>query len=253
MDAMNQIDLKGKTAVVTGGARGIGKAIVERLLLSGANCVIWDQDVDEATRWVHQLPEPGQVRVQKVDLTSMDSVAQAVQALEKDQVQVEIVVNNAGIAGVSQPLWECSCDEWREVIELDLIAVFHVCKSLIPSMMARKRGKIINIASIAGKEGNPNASHYSAAKAGVIGLTKSLGKELATSGVRVHCVAPAVIETDILKQVSQEHIDYMVSKIPMQRVGQPHEVASLVAWLASEDCSFSTGAVFDISGGRATY
>ena len=166
---------------------------------------------------------------------------------------MDIVVNNAGIAGVSQPLWECSCDEWREVIELDLIAVFHVCKSLIPSMMARKRGKIINIASIAGKEGNPNASHYSAAKAGVIGLTKSLGKELATSGVRVHCVAPAVIETDILKQVSQEHIDYMVSKIPMQRVGQPHEVASLVAWLASEDCSFSTGAVFDISGGRATY
>ncbi len=250
---MNQIDLKGKTAVVTGGARGIGKAIVERLLLSGANCVIWDQDVDEATRWVRQLPEPGEVRVQKVDLTSMDSVAQAVQALEKDQVQVEIVVNNAGIAGVSQPLWECSCDEWREVIELNLIAVFHVCKSLIPSMMARRRGKIINIASIAGKEGNPNASHYSAAKAGVIGLTKSLGKELATSGVRVHCVAPAVIETDILKQVSQEHIDYMVSKIPMQRVGQPHEVASLVAWLASEDCSFSTGAVFDISGGRATY
>ena len=133
------------------------------------------------------------------------------------------------------------------------MAVFHVCKSVIPSMMAKKSGKIINIASIAGKEGNPNASHYSAAKAGVIGLTKSLGKELATSGVRVHCVAPAVIETDILKQVSQEHIDYMVSKIPMQRVGQPHEVASLVAWLASEDCSFSTGAVFDISGGRATY
>jgi NAD(P)-dependent dehydrogenase (short-subunit alcohol dehydrogenase family) len=253
MDAMNQIDLNGKTAVVTGGARGIGKAIVERLLASGANCVIWDQDVNEATQWVHQLPEPSKVRVQKVHLTSMDSVAHAVQALEENHVQVDIVVNNAGIAGVSKPLWECSFDEWREVIELDLIAVFYVCKSLIPSMMARKRGKIINIASIAGKDGNPNASHYSAAKAGVIGLTKSLGKELATSGVRVHCVAPAVIETDILKQVSQEHIDYMVSKIPMQRVGQPHEVASLVAWLASEDCSFSTGAVFDISGGRATY
>ncbi len=189
----------------------------------------------------------------QVDLADSSSIDRARDWTIEQAGHVDIVVNNAGIAGVSKPLWECSIQEWKEVIDLDLMAVFLVCRALVPGMLDREFGRIINIASIAGKEGNPNASHYSAAKAGVIGLTKSLGKELSGSMIRVNCVAPAVIQTDILKQVSQEHIDYMVSKIPMQRVGQPEEVAALVAWLASDECSFSTGAVFDISGGRATY
>ncbi len=188
-----------------------------------------------------------------MDLADSSSIDRARDWTIEQAGHVDIVVNNAGIAGVSKPLWECSIQEWKEVIDLDLMAVFLVCRALVPGMLDREFGRIINIASIAGKEGNPNASHYSAAKAGVIGLTKSLGKELSGSMIRVNCVAPAVIQTDILKQVSQEHIDYMVSKIPMQRVGQPEEVAALVAWLASDECSFSTGAVFDISGGRATY
>ncbi len=162
-------------------------------------------------------------------------------------------MNNAGIAGVSKKLWECSAAEWRAVMELDLFAVFLSCHAVVPLMLARNSGRIVNIASIAGKEGNPNASHYSAAKAGVIGLTKSLGKELATTGIRVNCVTPAVIETEILKQMSKEHVNYMLSKIPLGRPGSVDEVAALVAWLSSDECSFSTGAVFDISGGRATY
>ncbi|MDG1889954.1 MAG: SDR family NAD(P)-dependent oxidoreductase [Verrucomicrobiota bacterium] len=250
---MNDINLKGKVAVVTGGARGIGKATVLRLLASGARCAIWDRDVVHAQSWVPSLAKADSIRVMPVELTQADSVAEAAAKTESVFGSIDIAVNNAGIAGVSKKLWECQYDEWREVIELDLMAVFYVCHALVPIMIKRGYGRIINIASIAGKEGNPNASHYSAAKAGVVGLTKSLGKELAETGVLVNCVTPAVIQTDILKQVSQEHIDYMVSKIPLKRVGQPEEVASLVAWLASEDCSFSTGAVFDISGGRATY
>lgn len=250
---MNQIDLNGRVAVVTGGARGIGRAVVLRLLDSGARCAIWDRDVTEANAWVSKLDDPSMVYVLPVELTQPDSVASAAQDTKKHFGKIDIAVNNAGIAGVSKKLWECTWEEWREVIELDLMAVFYVCHALVPVMLEAGYGRIINIASIAGKDGNPNASHYSAAKSGVIGLTKSLGKELAEKGIHVNCVAPAVIQTDILKQVSQEHIDYMVSKIPMGRVGQPDEVAALVAWLASEDCSFSTGAVYDISGGRATY
>jgi NAD(P)-dependent dehydrogenase (short-subunit alcohol dehydrogenase family) len=250
---MNAIDLKDRVAVVTGGARGIGKAIVQRFLDSGARCSIWDKDEAAAREFVSKLDDPSSVQVQPVDLTSPESVAEAANNTASSMGKIDIAVNNAGIAGVSKKLWECSWQEWRDVIELDLMAVFYVCHAVVPHMMSHGYGRIINMASIAGKEGNPNASHYSAAKSGVIGLTKSLGKELAETGVHVNCVTPAVIQTDILRQVSQEHIDYMVSKIPMKRVGQPHEVASLVSWLASEDCSFSTGGVFDISGGRATY
>lgn len=250
---MNAIDLKGRVAVVTGGARGIGLAIVQRFLNSGARCSIWDKDEAVAHAFISQLEDPSLVQIQPVDLTSPESVAEAANKTAASMGGIDIAVNNAGIAGVSKKLWECSWQEWRDVIELDLMAVFYVCHALVPHMMKKGYGRIINIASIAGKEGNPNASHYSAAKSGVIGLTKSLGKELAETGIHVNCVTPAVIQTDILKQVSQEHIDYMVSKIPMKRVGQPDEVAALVSWLASEDCSFSTGGVFDISGGRATY
>ena len=250
---MNQIDLNDRVAVVTGGSRGIGRAIVERLHRSGAHCYIWDCDLQAAEGWIKELKGPGAIKLVQVDLADSSSIDRARDWTIEQAGHVDIVVNNAGIAGVSKPLWECSIQEWKEVIDLDLMAVFLVCRALVPGMLDRDFGRIINIASIAGKEGNPNASHYSAAKAGVIGLTKSLGKELSGSMIRVNCVAPAVIQTDILKQVSQEHIDYMVPKIPMQRVGQPEEVAALVAWLASNECSFSTGAVFDISGGRATY
>ena len=250
---MNQIDLTERVAVVTGGARGIGRAVVKRFLESGARCAIWDRDETEAKSWVSQLSDPSFVQVIPVELTQPESVVAATERTQQLFGGIDIAVNNAGIAGVSKKLWECEWQEWRDVIELDLMAVFYVCHALVPVMLDAGYGRIINIASIAGKEGNPNASHYSAAKSGVIGLTKSLGKELAESGIHVNCVTPAVIQTDILNQVSQEHIDYMVSKIQMKRVGQPEEVAALVAWLASGDCSFTTGAVYDISGGRATY
>src|SRR4030095_5374119 len=187
------------------------------------------------------------------DVTDPSKRQSAADATCKHLGAIDILINNAGIAGVSKKLWECTPEEWRQVIEIDLIGVFLCCRAIVPRMIEHAYGRIVNIASIAGKEGNPNASHYSAAKAGVIGLTKSLGKELAKSGVIVNCVTPAVIETDILKQVSQEHIDYMLSKMPMGRFGGKEEAAALVAWLCSEECSFSTGAVFDLSGGRATY
>lgn len=250
---MNNIDLNGKFAVVTGGARGIGYAIAERFLDSGAACALWDRDPKALDQAVTSLSPKGRALAVQVDITSEQSVRAAAESTLREFGAVDILVNNAGIAGASKKLWECTPAEWREVIEIDLVGVFLCCHALVPQMLARKHGRIVNIASIAGKEGNPNASHYSAAKAGVIGLTKSLGKELAQSGILVNCLTPAVIQTEILQQVSQEHINYMVSRIPMGRTGQTAEVASLVAWLASPDCSFSTGAVFDISGGRATY
>ena len=188
-----------------------------------------------------------------VDVTQADSVKAAAQATLKEFGRVDLLVNNAGIAGANKPTWELDPAEWQQVLQIDLFGVYLCCHALVPGMRERGFGRIVNIASIAGKEGNPNASHYSAAKAGVVALTKSLGKELAKSGVLVNCITPAVIETDILKQCSQQHIDYMRSKIPMDRFGRKEEAAALVAWLCSEDCSFSTGAVFDLSGGRATY
>lgn len=250
---MNQIDLRGKTAVITGGARGIGLAITERLFKSGARCAIWDRDAAASKEAAQALARGDQVFGVPVDVTSAASVKSAAVETLGRLGSVDLLVNNAGVAGVSKKLWECTPEEWLEVLQIDLYGVFLCCHALIPQMLPRKYGRIVNIASIAGKEGNPNASHYSAAKAGVIGLTKSLGKELAQSGILVNCIAPAVIQTDILKQVSQEHINYMISRIPMGRVGQAHEVAALVAWLCSEECSFSTGGVYDISGGRATY
>lgn len=247
---MNTIDLQNKCSVITGGARGIGFAIAQRLTASGARCAIWDRDEDAAAAAAQSLA--GAVPV-TVDVTNTGAV-EAATATTLDQLgAVDILVNNAGIAGASKKLWQCTPEEWQEVLQIDLFGVFLCCRALVPQMVERNYGRIVNIASIAGKEGNPNASHYSAAKAGVIGLTKSLAKETAQNGVIVNCVTPAVIETDILKQITQEHIDYMLSKIPMGRFGLTEEAAALVAWLCSEDCSFSTGAVFDLSGGRATY
>jgi 2-dehydro-3-deoxy-L-rhamnonate dehydrogenase (NAD+) len=250
---MNQIDLSGKTAVITGGARGIGLAIAQRLLASGARCALWDKDAAALQEAEAKLAAPGRTFTAAVDVTSFEAVAATAAATLKHFGPVDILVNNAGIAGVSKKLWECTPAEWRAVVELNLMGVFHCCHALLPGMIAANRGRIVSIASIAGKEGNPNASHYSATKAGVIGLTKSLGKELAATNIRVNCITPAVIETDILQQMSKEHVQYMLSKIPMARFGKVEEVAAMAAWLCSDECSFSTGAVFDLSGGRATY
>ena len=247
---MNRIDLEGRKAVVTGGARGIGRAICQRLTDSGARCAIWDRDEAAAVEAAGAIAGSEAIRVDVTDPRAVDSAVAATAELMGD---IDILVNNAGIAGSSRKLWECEPEEWQEVLQIDLFGVFLCCRALLPGMITRGYGRVVNIASIAGKEGNPNASHYSAAKAGVIGLTKSLGKECAESGVIVNCVTPAVIETDILKQISDEHVDYMLSRIPMGRFGLTEEAASLVAWLSSGDCSFTTGGVFDLSGGRATY
>jgi NAD(P)-dependent dehydrogenase (short-subunit alcohol dehydrogenase family) len=250
---VNQIDLQGKNAIVTGGARGIGHAAVERLLASGANCSIWDMDAGRLKATVKKLAAPGRTQAAVVDLTDAAAVVRAARAVKRRFGSVDILVNNAGIAGVSKKLWECSLAEWREVIEVDLLGVFYCCRAVVPLMLEKNYGRIVNVSSVAGKEGNPNASHYSAAKAGVIALTKSLGKELAASGIRANCVTPAVIETEILQQISAEHLKYMLAKIPLGRPGKVEEVAAMIAWLCSEECSSSTGAVFDITGGRATY
>jgi 3-oxoacyl-[acyl-carrier protein] reductase len=250
---MNHLDLKGRNGIVTGGARGIGFAIAQRLLVSGARVCLWDRDGAALEAASKALGGSGEVRTRVLDLTRPDEVSAAAAWTRAELGSIELLVNNAGVAGVNKRTWEFSPDEWRAVIETNLNAVFYVCNAVVPHMLQRRYGRIVNIASIAGKEGNPNAAHYSAAKAGVIGLTKSLGKELAKEGIIVNCVTPAVIQTDILKQVEQYHIDYMLSKIPMGRFGKVEEAAALVAWLCSEDCSFTTGAVFDLSGGRATY
>lgn len=250
---MNQINLQNRTAIVTGGARGIGRAIVERLLASGASVAIWDLDAKVAEEAAHELAAAGKVVAVAVDVTALASVTQAVAATVAALGGIDILVNNAGIAGANAKVWQLDPEEWKRVLEINLNGPFLCCHEVVPEMLKKGYGRIVNIASIAGKEGNPNASHYSASKAGVVALTKSLGKELAQKGVIVNCVTPAVIETDILKQMEPYHIDYMLSKIPMGRFGQKTEAAALVAWLCSEDCSFTTGAVFDLSGGRATY
>lgn len=250
---MNSIQLAGRKAIVTGGARGIGLAIAERLLQSGAAVCLWDIDAAALETARTELAAHGEVAVAQVDVTSADSVEAAVQTTLAAFGKIDILVNNAGIAGNNAKVWELSPEEWRRVIDINLTGPFLCCRAVVPHLVANGYGRIVNIASVAGKEGNPNASHYSASKAGVVALTKSLGKELATAGVLVNCITPAVIETDIFAQMTQAHIDYMLSKIPMARFGQKHEAAALVAWLSSEDCSFSTGAVFDLSGGRATY
>ena len=250
---MNSIDLKGRIAIVTGGARGIGYAISERMLASGASVAIWDVDQDAMSRAAKALSNRGKVFTAKVDVTSEQSIAPAVAALVKDAGKIDILVNNAGITGGNAPTWELSPEVWRQVIDVNLIGPYLVSRAVVPHMMAAKYGRIVNIASVAGKEGNPNASHYSASKAGVIGLTKSLAKELATQGVLVNCVTPAVAKTELFSQMTEQHINYMLSKIPMNRFVAVEEIAAMVSWLSSEDCSFSTGGVFDITGGRSTY
>jgi 3-oxoacyl-[acyl-carrier protein] reductase len=250
---MNRIDLDGRVAVVTGGAQGIGFAAVERYLASGATVAIWDRDAAGIDRALAAAKAGGCLSGAVVDVTDAGQVAEAAQQVLATHGKVDILLNNAGIAGPSMKTWEYTDADWRAVVDLNLTGVFNCCRALIPAMLAAGYGRIVSIASIAGKEGNPNACAYSATKAGVIGLTKSLGKELAQTGVIANCVTPAAIRTAIFEQISQHHIDYMLSKIPMGRFGLVEEAAALIAWLSSEDCSFSTGAVFDLSGGRATY
>ena len=250
---MNQIDLKGRVAVITGGAQGIGYAISQRMLQSGARVVMWDIDaakVDEACRSLNAL---GPVSGQIVELTDDAAVAAATAATVAEQGAIDILVNNAGITGGNGTTWDLDVAIWRRTIEVNLIAPYLVCRHVVPAMLTKGYGRIVNIASVAGKEGNPNASHYSASKAGLIALTKPLGKELATKGILVNAVTPAAARTAMFDQMAQTHIDYMLSKIPMGRFLGLDEAAAMVAWLSSEDCSFSTGAVFDLTGGRSTY
>jgi 2-dehydro-3-deoxy-L-rhamnonate dehydrogenase (NAD+) len=248
---MNHIDLVGQVAIITGGARGIGFACAQRYIASGASVAIWDNDAAAANAAVAQLGDKAWAQI--VNVADENSIATATEALMAKFKRIDILVNNAGITGPNVKTWEYPPDDFRKVVEIDLVAPYLVCRSVVPHMMQAGYGRIVNIASVAGKEGNPNAPAYSAAKAGLIGLTKSLGKELATSGVLCNCVTPAAAETDIFKQMTPEHINYMKSKIPMNRFVQVDEIAAMVAWLSSKDCSFTTGGVFDISGGRATY
>ena len=250
---MNKIDLDGRAAIVTGGGDGIGKAITERFLASGASVTMWDISQDNIDAMLAANDAGDRLQGALVDVTNPDQVAAGRDAAASAMGKVDILVCNAGIAGPAKKSWDYTYDEWRMVVNLDLDAVFLCCQSVIPGMMDQGYGRIVNIASIAGKEGNPNACAYSAAKAGVIGLTKSLAKETAEAGVLINCVTPAAIRTAIFDQITQEHVDYMLSRIPMGRLGRTDEAAALVAWLSSEDCSFSTGGVFDLSGGRATY
>ena len=250
---MNQVDLRGRVAVITGGAQGIGYATAERMLASGASVVLWDIDAARLDQAVAALASRGPVSTDRVELTEEDSVAAATAATLTRHGRIDILVNNAGITGGNAPTWELDPAVWRRVVEVNLIAPFLACRAVVPQMIAQGYGRIVNIASVAGKEGNPNASHYSASKAGLIGLTKSLGKELATKGVLVNAVAPAAARTAIFDQMAPEHIAFMLGKIPMGRLVTVEEVAAMVCWLASEESSFSTGAVFDLSGGRATY
>jgi 2-dehydro-3-deoxy-L-rhamnonate dehydrogenase (NAD+) len=250
---MNQIDLKDRVAVITGGAQGIGYATAQRMLASGASVVLWDIDAARLATAVQALSAHGTVSGDAVELTDEVAVAAVTAAAVARHGRIDILVNNAGITGGNAPTWELSPAVWRQVVEVNLIAPFLTCRAVVPQMIAQGYGRIVNIASVAGKEGNANASHYSASKAGLIGLTKSLGKELATQGVLVNAVAPAAARTAIFDQMSPEHIAFMLGKIPMARFVEVDEVAAMVSWLASQDCGFSTGAVFDLSGGRATY
>jgi len=241
---------KGRTAVVTGGARGIGLACAAKIAAGGGRIALWDRDMDRARQSAASL---GNAIAVEVDVTSEQSLTDAVTATEKQLAPPDILVASAGITGPNTTVIQYPVDAWKQVLEINLTGVFLSNRAIAPGMVQRGWGRIVNIASVAGKEGNPNASAYSASKAGVIGLTKSLGKELATSGVLVNCVAPAVVKTELFSQMTEQHINYMLSKIPMNRFGEVDEVAEMVAWLASPLCTFSTGATFDLSGGRATY
>jgi NAD(P)-dependent dehydrogenase (short-subunit alcohol dehydrogenase family) len=248
---MNKTDLHNKTAIVTGGAQGFGVAITKRFLDSGANVIIWDIDKVAVEEAIKKLNTP-KLSSNIIDVTNFDQVSAEIEKVTKNK-KIDIFINNAGIAGKNATVDKYPVDEWKKVLELNLNAVFYCLKAIVPHMIKNDYGRIVNIASIAGKEGNPNASAYSASKAGVIALTKSLGKELASKNIAVNAVTPAAAKTKILDQMSKEHIDYMLSKIPRGRFVLVEELASLVTWLASEENSYSTGAVFDLSGGRATY
>jgi len=249
----NRIDLGGRFAVVTGGAQGIGRAIVERFLESGAAVAIWDRDMGLAQKVMRELEPRGRLTAVAVDVTVPAEVDNACALTIETFGRIDILVNNAGIAGPNMKTWEYPPQAWAQVLSINLDGQFHCCRAVVPHMIAHDYGRIVNIASIAGKEGNPNASAYSVSKAGVIALTKSLGKELAAYDIAVNCITPAAARTAIFEQITQEHIDFMLSKIPRARFVDVAEVAALVAFCASADCSFTTGAVFDISGGRATY
>ena len=248
---MNQLDMNGRVAVVTGGARGIGRAIVERMVASGATVAVWDMDATAMEALVKEGGLP--VSTHQVDQTDETAVRAAAAATLARHGRIDILVNNAGITGGNAPTWELPAEQWRRVVEVNLLGPMLTCSAVIPGMIDAGYGRVVNIASVAGKEGNPNASHYSASKAGLIALTKSLGKELAGKGVLVNAVTPAAAKTDIFLQMTPGQIDYMLSKIPMGRFVEVAEIAALACWLATEDCSFSTGAVFDVTGGRATY
>ena len=250
---MNQLDLHNRTAIVTGGARGIGRAIAERMLASGAAVALWDQDAAALAATAHDLTSHGTVSTHQVELTDEAAVRAATASTLARHARIDILVNNAGITGGNAPTWDLPPAEWRRVLDVNLVGPYLACAAVLPGMVAQGYGRVVNIASVAGKEGNPNASHYSASKAGLIALTKSLGKELAGKGVLVNCVTPAAAKTDLFQQMAPSQIEYMLSKIPMARFVEVSEIAALACWLATEDCSFSTGAVFDISGGRATY
>ncbi len=246
---MNKIDLKDKVAIVTGGVQGFGLAVVERFLNSGANVVIWEND----KKLLDEFQTISNVHKIKTDVSNAESVEAAVNETINKCGKIDILVNNAGIAGPNHKTWEYPNDDWQKVIDIDLTGVFYCCKYVVPQMIKNNYGRIVNVASIAGKEGNPNAMPYSAAKAGVIAITKSLGKELADKNIAVNCITPAAAKTRIFDQISQEHIDYMLSKIPRNRFLKVEELASMVAWLVSEENSYTTSAIFDLSGGRATY
>ena len=246
---MNQIDLSNRVAVITGGAQGFGFSMAERFSNSGAKVIIWDKDKD----LMNSLSLPKNTHTMTVDVTSYENIEASANTILQQFNSIDILVNNAGIAGPSFKSWDYPIKDWKQVIDIDLSGVFYCSKIIVPHMIKANYGRIVNIASIAGKEGNPNASAYSTSKAGVIGLTKSLGKELAQKNIAVNCVTPAAAKTRIFDQMTEEHINYMLSKIPRNKFAKVEELASLVAWLSSEENSFSTAAVFDLSGGRATY
>ena len=248
---MNTLDLNGRTAIITGAAQGIGLAIAQRFVASGAKVALWDMNLSGAQTAAKQLGAAAAAF--GVELTNEASIRAGFDATLASFGQVDVLVNNAGITGGNAATWELDTEVWRQVVDVNLVAPFMVCKVVVPHLIAQGGGRIVNIASIAGKEGNPNASHYSASKAGLIALTKSLGKELASHGVLVNAITPAAAKTPIFDSMTPQHIDYMLSKIPMGRFVEVEEIAAMAGWLASPDCSFSTGAVFDISGGRGTY
>jgi 3-oxoacyl-[acyl-carrier protein] reductase len=250
---MNKLDLAARVAIVTGGVSGIGLAIAQRFADSGATLSLWDRDAPALARLAKELGAKTKVHTANVDVANYQQVVAAAKATASALGKIDILVNSAGVAGANAMLWEFPVDEWIRVHNVNLHGVFYTCREVVPHLLKNGYGRIVNIASIAGKEGNPTASAYSSSKAAVIGLTKSLGKELAKQNITVNCITPAAVKTPIFDQVTQQHIDYMLQKIPMARFGRVEEIAAMVCWLCTEDASFSTGAVFDLSGGRATY